>query len=185
MKRIGVTLMLIALLGLCGCADGLPESSSGGLPSGNWIPDKMPEDFSFALQWNTHGISSYDSKTGLLIKTWDVVERTPEEYQAMLVLPEETLTDIYGLLRDLCLESYPERFVCNPQLGCDPPMTLGITVRWSGGEKTVVCTDVASYEDATAPLRSQRFLTAHRQMTDILTATPEWEALPEYEVYYE
>ncbi len=195
-KRAGrkwrlMPLLVAMLLGLCACGGyetvcpPCPDSVGDLCLMLEEMPEEMPEDFSFSLQWNTHGISSYDSQTGLLVKTRDVVERAPEEYQATLVLPEEQLTEIYGLLRDLGLESYPERFDINSRFKCDPSMTLGVTVRWGEKQHTVTCTDVAFYEDASASLRGQQFLTAHRQIMEILIATPEWAALPEYEVYYE
>ena len=40
----------------------------------------MPEDFYFVLTWGVQKDSSYDSRTGILIKTKYVIERQPEEY---------------------------------------------------------------------------------------------------------
>ena len=44
----------------------------------NSLPEEIPDDFSFSIMWNTDGISSYDSKTGILIK--DKYATNPNEY---------------------------------------------------------------------------------------------------------
>ena len=47
------------------------------------------DDFYFKLVWGTYGESSYDSRTGKLIKTTNATR--PEDYVANCILSEEEL----------------------------------------------------------------------------------------------
>lgn len=147
------------------------------------IPDTMPEDFSFALTWNCYGISSYDSKTGKLVKTTDATH--PEDYVTTCHLPEETFKQIYEILRDLDIGEYP--YLYNPYgngAASEPPMSLILTVRIGETERTIRAEDISlSYEAGNK--KGQRFLDVCREISDTLTATDEWKALPDYEFYYD
>ena len=54
--------LILALLMLISCLSGCEEKI---------LPDERPEDFSFSLIWGAYGTSSYDSRTGKLVKTTD------------------------------------------------------------------------------------------------------------------
>ncbi|MBQ8752431.1 MAG: hypothetical protein IJZ13_04930 [Clostridia bacterium] len=170
--RKGVAWLLAAVMGLALLAYRLN------------LPEEMPEDFAFSLTWGTFGISSYNSETGLLVKTTDVFERDPAEYQTMLTLSDEQMAEVYALIRKLNPEAYPEKFDISPFTGSDPSMTLGLSVRYGEYEKAVMCVDVAQYDDPHVVGKNKRFLECHKAIRDILTATPEWQALPDYEVHY-
>ena len=60
------------------------------------LPNEMPEDFSFKVTWGTFGRSSYDSKTGKLIKTTDATN--PDEYITTYNLSNYELKCIYNML---------------------------------------------------------------------------------------
>ena len=147
------------------------------------LPEAMPEDFSFALTWGCYGISSYDSRTGKLVKTKDATH--PEDYITEYALPEESRERIYDCIRALDINSYPPEY--NPHgddiVSC-PPMTLILTVRAGGAERTIQAENIAiSYESKNE--KGQSFLTACKAVCDILTATEEWKALPDYEFFYD
>ena len=61
-----------------------------------------------------------------------------------------------------------------------PSQTIVLTV----GDKTISCPDVA-LGGASASPRGQEFLKAVDAIVEMLTSTDEWQALPEYEVYYD
>lgn len=150
----------------------------------NHMPEEAPEDFSFALTWNAYGVSSYDSATGRLVKTTDVFERDPEDYVCTLWLSEEQTEEIYGVLRQLNPENYPEKYDPNPGTESDPSMTIILTVRYGGTQRTTECRNIAlSYESKNA--KGRKFLTACRKIIDLIYSTDEWKALPDYEMLYD
>lgn len=168
--RKGVAWLLAAVMGLALLAYRLN------------LPEEMPEDFAFSLTWGVSGQSSYDSETGLLVKTTFVVERNPEEFQTTLCLSEKQREQAYRLIHKMNIFAYPEKY--RPGLTqSDPPCTLGVTVRYGDTEKTVVCYNIGSYDHAT--LKGRRFQDTCWGLVEMVTTTPEWQALPDYEVYYD
>lgn len=178
-----------------GKIDDIPPEVIASLSELGWrtdfvleIPEEIPDDFSFALTWGTYGISSYDSKSGKLVKTTDATN--PDEYITSCMLSEEQMEEIYRMIRDLDISSYPETYdpINDPnselQTMSSPSMTLILTVRRGDGSKTVACRNIAmqfkGYDE-----KSQRFLDVCRAIKETMTATEEWKALPEYEVFYE
>lgn len=147
----------------------------------NNIQAGVPDDFSFALTWNVFGISSYDSHTGKLVKTNDATN--PDDYVTFYQLTNEDKEYIYDLLMDLDVNSYPE--VYDPQNGfSEPDATLILTVRVDDEEKTIKAEDISLFfvsEDE----KGQLFLDTCEAISNLLEATEEWKALPDYENLYE
>ena len=147
------------------------------------LPEIMPKDFFFALTWNTYGISSYDSNTGKLVKTTDATH--PEDYITFYTLSNEDAERIYDLIQGLNVNDYPE--IYDPHEGglmSRPSMTLILTVRVGDKMKSIKAKNIAITYDADNK-KGQKFLLTCKAIRDILTATEEWKALPEYEVLYE
>ena len=143
----------------------------------------VPDNLSFSLTWNTYGISSYDSVTGKLVKTTDATN--PEDYVTTLQLDGQQLFAIWELLWELDIETYPDEY--DPQggeLSSDPSMTLILTLREGDKVKTVRAEDIALTYESDDP-KGQKFLDTCKGIRDILTATEEWKALPEYEFFYD
>jgi len=170
MKKCSIlSLLLLLILSLAGCAD-------------PFAPEAMPEDFSFALSWDLNGSSSYDSATGKLIKTTNATH--PEDYVTNYTLSPEQKEKIYSILQKLDVNAYPE--VYDPHedgTSTKPPMTLILTVRAGGSEKTIEAKGIAYTYEANNP-KGQAFLTACESIVNILTASEEWSALPDYENFY-
>lgn len=172
MKKYIVSLILALafVLSLVGCKN----TSS---------PQEALDDFSFSLTWDCYGISSYDSKTGKLIKTTDAAH--PEDYITYYELSAEYKELIYDYIQTLEVESYPD--IYNPHgdgISSEPPMTLILTVRIGDSVKTISAEDIAiSYKSQDE--KGQKFLTTCKAIRDILIETEEWKALPDYEVHYE
>ena len=141
----------------------------------------VPKDFSFALVFGTYGQSAYDSESGKLVKTTNATN--PDDYVTELFLSEESLKAIFETLSALDISSYPEKYDPNENEMTEPSQTLILTVR-NGETKTVECKDIAIgyYSDDE---KGQKFLTAVKQIIDIIQATDEWKALPDYEFYYD
>ena len=182
-KLFTVALMIVGLAALSACSSGNTISGNSGT---NGVTEEanesgVPKDFSFALTWNCYGVSSYDSQTGKLIKTTDATN--PEDYITDYRLTEEDRKYFYDLIETLDVNAYPT--VYDPGNGMsEPSMTLILTVTVNGETKTIKSEDIAiSY--ASKDAKGQKFLSVCKEIADKLTATEEWEALPEYEVFYD
>ena len=169
MKKLLFILLVCVLLLDClvGCAE-------------KPLPKEVPEDFSFALTWGVYGISSYDSRTGKLVKTKDATN--PRDYVTYVKLSDDVMELIYKKLRALDVESYPDEYY--PTLGSEPSAELILTVRRGDYIKTIEAKDVSLSFDALFP-KGKRFINTCSDISDILTATEEWKALPDYEFYYD
>lgn len=148
----------------------------------NSLPEEMPDDFSFSMTWGTFGYSSYDSKTGTLVKTTDATN--PDDYVTTYILSEEELKTIYNLIRDLNIESYDDEFDSLAFNGSDPHLTLSLTVHTNSMDKTIKANEVASY-NSTNTIKGKKYLDTVKAIRDILEGTDEWKALPDYEFYYD
>lgn len=141
----------------------------------------IAEDFSFSLTWNCYGVSSYDSKTGKLVKTTDAPN--PEDYVTTYTLTSEDQAFFQTLINTLDVDSYPD--VYDPKNGSSrPSMTLILTVRAGDTVKTIAAEDIGLSYKSDDP-KGQAFLFTCESIIDRLTATEEWKALPDYAVYYE
>lgn len=175
MKKTKIILTLSSLLlicaislSLCGCSLSLPK--------------KRPSDFSFSIRFGTFGESSYDSETGVLIKANSYSDT--EKYSTVCILSEAETEEIYQLLRELDIEKYDEEFEPWHFDASDPYMTLSLTVRCGGIEKTVTANEVAGYDAANTP-SAKKFSDTVYAIRKILIETDEWKALPEYEYLYD
>lgn len=149
--------------------------------AGNESTADVPADFSFALTWNCYGVSSYDSETGKLIKTTDA--DNPDDYVTGYELQAWQRAYIYELISTLDANSYPD--IYDPGNGLsEPSATLILTVRVNGAEKTIKAEHI-SLHYVSDNEKGQAFLDACTAISDLLTATKEWKALPDYENLYE
>ena len=150
------------------------------------VPEKTDfgslDSFSFSLSWDCRGISSYDSKTGKLVKTTDATH--PEDYVTTYQLTAEQKQRIFDLIKGLEVATYPDTY--DPHGGgvmSSPPMTLVLSVKTDKVQKSITAADIAYTFDCQNS-QGQRFLSVCKAIQDILTETEEWKALPEYEVFY-
>ncbi len=132
-------------------------------------------EFDFSLTWGIFGISSYDSKTGRLVKT-DDVENVEDFTTTYFLTPQEKLT-IYKTVRELDMVSYPEEYNPTAGIGSDPYETLILSVEINATNIKITANEVA-LDDATSE-EGQRFMDACDTISDILENTDEWKALPE------
>lgn len=199
MKRVVVCLLCLSLVAvLVACQNDIPKEASN--PEASNPELSIPEvsnteaeseeastgsldSFSFSLTWGCYGISSYDSKTGKLVKTTDATH--PEDYVTTYRLTEEQLRRIYGWIEELQVSGYPD--VYDPQEGglfSNPSMTLILTVQTDTVQKTIRASDIA-YTYKADNAKGRKFLDVCYAIKTLLTETEEWEALPEYEFFYD
>lgn len=138
--------------------------------------------FDFEIVWGL-GSSSYNSKTGKLTKTIDVVEHSQEDYVTTYFLSDEDKLEFCNSLVNIDIYSYSdeynmyaedeERFMIDPSAG------LSLTI----SDKTIR----SPYFFERVPptnIKGKKFHESIVFLIDILTSSEEWLALPEYEVYY-
>lgn len=142
---------------------------------------------SFAFTFGTYGISSYDSSTGMLVKTTDATH--PEDYVTTMFFDEEEWKEISEMLAELKIMEYPEFYDpinapdSETRKDSSPKSPVKLTVVTDRWAKTVECANTTfsyvGYDEA-----SQRFLDVCKRLQQMITETEEWKALPEYEFFY-
>lgn len=144
---------------------------------------QRPEDFSFSVVFGTYGESYYNSETCSLVKTTNATD--PEQYVTNMQLTPQALDEIYRCIVELDMDAYPEVYDPFDGVSSDPSQTLILTVSGTGfGEKKIVCENICvGYECDNK--KGQKFLSAMKDIIDIIRATDEWQALPEYEFFYD
>ena len=183
-----ITVCLVFSLVSCGSEKG-PETAG----TENTVPDTtaapapvgaMPDDFSFYVVWGVHGISSYYSDTGKLTKTTDTIDGNKDTFVASLMLDEETTERFYELISSLDLLSYPSEY--DPGCGySDPCANLVLSYTANGKTYTVKCYNISVDYRRSDNEKGQAFLDVINEITDYLVSTPEWKALPDYEMLYD
>lgn len=164
---------MLAIILLASCFSGCAEKT---------LPEERPDDFSFSLIFGVYGTSSYDSRTGKLVKTTDATH--PEDYVTYLQLSDETLDYLYRLLCDLDVEDFPDEYDPDRHTMCEPPSALTVTVRAGGRTKTVRVDDMAASRIAYIG-KCKKYIETCTAIRDFLMQTEEWKALPDYEFYYD
>ena len=192
MKRIiCFALFVITVFSLYSCKKdiiGIPqEEETTGTVDTVYTGD-VPDDFFFSLRFGTYGESSYNSQSGKLIKTRNSTD--PEKFETTLILSEEEMREIYGLIRKININTYPDNYdPINPpdaedKLMSIPHETLSLTARYGTIPKTVHCEEVAfgggGYDE-----KSRAFLECVYRIRDIIKSSEEWKELPDYEFLHE
>ena len=154
------------------------QSGSDGVDS---MKGLIPEDFSFAITWNCYGVSSYDSKTGILVKEKNASK--PGDYTTKYTLSEEEKARIFRLVSIISIDSLDDIDRTENTVVSIPPNTLYLTVRYGGTEKTIGAEDTA-WLYISEDKRARAFLDACATIIGILEETPEWQDLPDFENHY-
>ncbi len=179
---IALLCIALCLIGFSGCEkttvgkDEIQETPSTEQKE-DTTEGSMLEGFQFSLVWSCYGDSSYDSESGKLIKS--KIQENPEDYITVCHLADSQKKQIYDLIQDLDITSYPDKY--NPHddsLMTCPPMTLILSVKTNSFEKTVAANDIAIEFNASNG-KGQKFLDTCQAIINILTETDEWKALPE------
>ena len=179
MKRIVALFMLsIMVLFVLGCGNDKYNDSK-------ILPNEMPEDFSFTISWGVFGKSSYNSKTGILVKTTDATN--PDDYITSYNLSNYEMKCIYNMLCELHMESYPNEMDEKDFVMSDPYCKYSLSVECDGFSKTITANYVGIpylEESAGKTKKAKKYLETIDEIVEILTGTDEWKALPDYEFLY-
>ncbi len=142
-------------------------------------------DFEIQLRWGAYGYSHYESASGELIKTTDATN--PEDYRTVHMLTDEERETVWALLTEMNYSNYPEYYNPNPNMLSEPPDIISLMVT-RDGESKGIRTRSASLVDIEDPAEKKKadiFIKNFGEIVHLLENTPEWQALPDYERYYE
>lgn len=150
-----------------------------------------PDDFSFTIQWGVGAYSSYDSRTGRLVKTTDTTH--PEDYVTHWSLSKYQINCFYTCLTwHMDIFGMPDEYdpindpASESKIQSEPYETIILTVRADGREKTVTCPEIPLGDHYGYCHHAYTFYNMGvRYITDLLMSSPAWQALPEYEFFYE
>ena len=133
--------------------------------------DTINPDFSFTIRWGHQGENGYSSKDRLLYKG---DPQNTMEFE----LEEEVLYAVWQIASALCAD-YPDRYDPHSYIQSDPGMDLYLEV--SSGRKLdlVSCPDIAAVYTSENPAGDD-FLDAFFAIVSVLTASEQWQALPEW-----
>ena len=181
--------LLLAVLTSCvvkDVHDGLTElvhESGTSKPESEKTESELKESFSFALEWNVNGDSTYDSETGTLVK--QKIATNLDDYTTTLKLTDEQLKEAYEILSKLDYSDYPTNENYNPSdMMSTPTDTLILTVRIGGVTRKITAKNIAIQAEG-KDKAGRAFLDACSALKNMIYATPEWQSLPAYEFLYE
>lgn len=171
----------------------LPEPRYSELPAPSVTTTRttLPDDFSFSITWGTYGESSYDSRSGELVKTKNAT--TPSDYITKLILTENQKLTIYKLLtEDIDLSLYPAYYDpfnapnSDTFQASDPSQTIRLSFTANGQTRSVDCVDIAfGRMEECFEKKGEDLLKVARSISELLIDTEEWKAFPEYEFFYD
>ena len=164
----------------------LPLLASCSLSSNNQTEKLYKnDDFEFSIVWDLSR-SSYDSKTGELVKSRDYREHKPEDFITNYNLLTDERKAIFNKAIEIDVCSYDEKY--NPYLEDDNTSWL---VEPSAGliyEDSYTRIEIPFYTNNKCynPTNEKgKALVEYFQLIiDILINTDEWKSLPDYEVFY-
>ena len=140
------------------------------------------EDFYFVLTWGVQLDSSYDSRTGTLIKTKYVRERQPEDYIATYQYPN--INEIYEMAKSINVYSYEDDYY--PYEGCSIRSNPSVDYVFEINDKTITSKDCPLLQEVPNDVtkKGKQYLSLILTIKDTLTNSDEWKAMPEFEVLY-
>ena len=140
------------------------------------------EDFYFVLTWGVQKDSSYDSRTGTLIKTKYVRERQPEEYIATYQYPN--INEIYEMAKSINVYSYADDYY--PYEGCSMRSDPSVDYVFEINDKTITSNDcpITSEIPDSVTKKGKRYLTLIFAIKNTLVNSDEWKAMPDPEILY-
>ena len=152
--------------------------------SNNVVPSfsTAQEDFYFVLTWGVQKDSSYDSRTGTLIKTKYVIERQPEEYIATYQYPN--INEIYEMAKSINVYSYADDYY--PYEGSSIATNPTVDYVFEINNETITsenCPILSEIPDGVSN-RGKKYLTLILTIKNTLINSDEWKAMPDFEVLY-
>ena len=170
-------------LTLCSCNSlAQSENNSGSFSSAVPSFSVAQEDFYFVLTWGVRLDSSYDSRTGTLIKTKYVRERQPEEYIA--TYQYLNINEIYEMAKSINVYSYADDYY--PYEGSSIQTAPSVDYVFEINDKTITSNDcpIMSEIPDSVTKKGKQYLTLIFAIKNTLVNSDEWKAMPDFEILY-
>ena len=153
-------------------------SSSSAVPSFS----VAQKDFYFVLTWGVQLDSSYDSRTGTLIKTKYVRERQPEEYITTYQYPN--INEIYEMAKSINVYSYADDYY--PYEGSLVYTAPSVDYIFEINDKIITSNDCPILNEIPDGVteRGKQYLTLILTIKNTLINSDEWKAMPDFEILY-
>ena len=185
-SKVFLLLSSTMCLTLCSC-NSLSESinnSGSSTSSSSAVPSfsVAQEDFYFVLTWGVQKDSSYDSRTGTLIKTKYVRERQPEEYIATYQYPN--INEIYEMAKSINVYSYADDYY--PYEGSLIMTSPSVDYVFEINDKTITSNDCPILNEIPDDVteRGKKYLALLLTIKNTLITSDEWKAMPDPEILY-
>lgn len=144
--------------------------------------NQMPEDFSFYFSFGTENNMFYDSASKVLVK--DQRAKHPERYTTKLAVSKAQRKQIWEKIRQMDMDSYPDRYDPNPGSISSPSLSIELTVSYGDYSKTIQCDQIAYIFEA-KDQKGRLFLQTCKDIMELLQNSKEWKKLPQYERLYQ
>lgn len=152
----------MALLFVAGCSTTTPTPS---------LPETMPDDFSFVLDYGVNGKNQLDTRKGTYTK--DLILNPA--VTTSLALSQTEKTEIYNMMQEIDILSYPDEFVPESSHHVTPYQSYHLTISYNGQEKSIFWADESVATTVEATKLREIFMRIH----EIVTNKDEYQALPE------
>ena len=141
------------------------------------------EDFYFVLTWGVQKDSSYNSRTGTLIKTKYVRERQPEEYITTYQYPN--INEIYEMAKAINVYSYADDYY--PYEGSSIQTAPSVDYVFEINDKTITSNDCPILNEIPDDVteRGKKYLALLLTIKNTLITSDEWKAMPDPEILYD
>ena len=184
MKFKTLLLSSVICFALCSC-NSLTQSENNGGSSNSSVPSfsVAQEDFYFVLTWGVQKDSSYDSRTGTLIKTKYVRERQPEEYITTYQYPN--INEIYEMAKSINVYSYADDYY--PYEGSLIMTSPSVDYVFEINDKTITSNDCPILNEIPDDVteRGKKYLALLLTIKNTLITSDEWKAMPDPEILYD
>ena len=184
MKFKTLLLSSVICFALCSC-NSLTQNENNSGSSTSSVPSfsVAQEDFYFVLTWGVLLDSSYDSRTGTLIKTKYVIERQPEEYITTYQYPN--IDEIYEMAKSINIYSYADDYY--PYEGCSIRSNPSVDYVFEINDKTITSNDcpIMSEIPDSVTKKGKQYLTLILTIKNTLVNSDEWKAMPDPEILYD
>ena len=182
-SKIFLLLFSTICFALCSCNSlTQSEDNSGSSTSAALSFSVAQEDFYFVLTWGVQKDSSYDSRTGTLIKTKYVRERQPEEYIAAYQYPN--INEIYEMAKSINVYSYADDYY--PYEGSLIMTSPSVNYVFEINDKIITSNDCPILNEIPDDVteRGKQYLALILTIRNTLMNSDEWKAMPDPEILY-
>lgn len=146
------------------------------------------DNFDFSIVWGVHGMSSYDSSSGTLIKTTYFEKgSSQDDYKTQLYLSKETKDNFVNMLNNINIYSYPKNYDPYYYKRRTIYSTPGYKIKLSIPDLEIETRDtLPMYSDDVTNISKEgkSFLSCIDSITTYIENTSEWKSLKDSEVTF-